>query len=123
MKGKKQAESSVSSSLSKDKDEDNQASTPSSDLMKILSKNGKVMGMICNMNLMDVPIQVVDILFRMDRREQTKKGWFGCGQRVTSEKNYWVVLRLRHHTSTSSVGAEAKLDLHQHNKGLPLSLD
>jgi hypothetical protein len=34
---------------------------------------GKVMGMICSINLMGVPLQVEDLLFNIDRKKQRKR--------------------------------------------------
>jgi hypothetical protein len=41
----------------------------------------KVIRVIHKMNLMGVPIQVEDILFNIDRKEQTKKGCFRCSKK------------------------------------------
>jgi hypothetical protein len=39
------------------------------------------MGMIRKINLMGVPLQVEDILFNIDRKEQKKRGCFACGEK------------------------------------------
>jgi hypothetical protein len=43
------------------------------------SDASKVMGMIQNINLMGVPLQVEDLLFNIDRKKQRKRGCFACG--------------------------------------------
>jgi hypothetical protein len=39
------------------------------------------MRMICKINLMDVPRQVEDILFNIDRKKQRKRGCFACREK------------------------------------------
>jgi hypothetical protein len=39
------------------------------------------MEMICKINLMDVPQQVDDLLFNIDRKKQRKRGCFACGEK------------------------------------------
>jgi hypothetical protein len=39
------------------------------------------MRMIQKINLMGVPLQVEDILFNVDRKEQRKRGCFACGEK------------------------------------------
>jgi hypothetical protein len=39
------------------------------------------MGMIHKINLMDVPLQVEDLLFNIDRKKQRKIGCFTCGEK------------------------------------------
>jgi FtsZ-binding cell division protein ZapB len=46
------------------------------------------MGMIRNINLMCVPLQVEDLLFNIDRRKQTKRGCFACGGKGHFRDNY-----------------------------------
>jgi FtsZ-binding cell division protein ZapB len=41
----------------------------------------KVMGMIRKINLMGVPLQVEDLLFNIDRKNQRKRGRFACGEK------------------------------------------
>jgi hypothetical protein len=39
------------------------------------------MRMICKINLMDVPQQVEDLLFNIDRKKQRKRGCFACREK------------------------------------------
>ena len=39
------------------------------------------MGMIRKNNLMDVPLQVEDLLFNIDKKKQRKRGCFACGKK------------------------------------------
>jgi hypothetical protein len=39
------------------------------------------MRMIRKINLMDVPPQVEDLLFNIDRKKQRKRGCFACGEK------------------------------------------
>jgi hypothetical protein len=39
------------------------------------------MGMIRKINIMDVPLQVEDLLFNIDRKKQRKRGCFACGEK------------------------------------------
>jgi hypothetical protein len=61
--------------------EDNQPSTSSSEDEETIRRVGKVMGMICKINLMGVPLQVEDLLFNIDRKKQRKRGCFACGEK------------------------------------------
>lgn len=63
------------------------------------------MGMICKMNRMGVPIQVKDILFNTDRKEQRKNGCFECARRITSRRT----TQTSSHPRTRKRGAKAKL--------------
>ena len=92
MMGKNQVESSssLSSSCEEDEDEDNdddksddnQASTSSFEVdeetIKLIEK---VVKNIHKLNVKGVPIQIEDCLFTNQRREQRKKGCYGCGKR------------------------------------------
>jgi U3 small nucleolar RNA-associated protein 14 len=77
-KGNKKAPSSSSSSEEEeeyedendDEREDEQASASSSKDEEIVQHIGKVMRLIHKINLMDVPLQVEDLLFNIDRRKQ-----------------------------------------------------
>jgi hypothetical protein len=73
-KGKKKAPTPSSSSEEEgeeesDNDEDNQPSTSSSEVKETIRRIGKVMRMICKINLMSVPLQVEDLLFNIDRKK------------------------------------------------------
>jgi FtsZ-binding cell division protein ZapB len=46
------------------------------------------MGMIHNINLMGVPLQVEDLLFNIDRKKQRKRGCFACGEKGHFRNNY-----------------------------------
>jgi hypothetical protein len=46
------------------------------------------MGMICNINLMGVPLQVEDILVNIDRKKQRKRGCFACGEKGHFRDNF-----------------------------------
>jgi hypothetical protein len=48
-----------------DDNEDNQPSTSSSEDEETIRRVGKVMGMICKINLMGVPLQVEDLLLTL----------------------------------------------------------
>jgi hypothetical protein len=85
-KGKMKAPTPSSSSEEEeeeesDDDEDNQPSTSSSEDEKTIQCVGKVMGMICKINLMGVPLQVEDLLFNIDRKKQRKRGCFTCEEK------------------------------------------
>jgi hypothetical protein len=43
--------------------------------------------MICNINLMGVPLQVEDLLFNIDRKKQRKRGFFTCGEKGHFREN------------------------------------
>jgi hypothetical protein len=84
--GKKKASTPSSSSEEEEEEEsddekDNQPSTSSSEDEKTIRRVGEVMGMIRNINLMGVPLQVEDILFNIDRKKQRKRGCFACGEK------------------------------------------
>jgi hypothetical protein len=49
---------------------------------------GKVMGMIRNINLMSVSLQVEDLLFNIDRKKQRKRGYFACGEKGHFRDNF-----------------------------------
>jgi hypothetical protein len=87
-KGKKKAPTPSSSSEEEeeeeeesDDDEDNQPCTSSFKDEKTIRRVGKVMGMIYKINLMGVPLQVEDLLFNIDRKNQRKRGCFACGEK------------------------------------------
>jgi hypothetical protein len=89
IKGKKKAPTPSSSSDEEeeeesDDEEDNQSSTSSSEDEETIRRIGKVMGLICKINLMGVPLQVEDLLFNIDRKKQRKRGCFTC-----EEKGYF----------------------------------
>jgi hypothetical protein len=46
------------------------------------------MGMIRKINLMDVPLQVEDLLFNIDRKKQRKRVCFACGEKVHFRDDY-----------------------------------
>jgi hypothetical protein len=91
MKGKQVETSSSSSSSSEEEDEeeeeddessdDDQSSSSTSDLdeesIKLINKVEK---MIQKLNIKGVPAQVQDFIFTNQRREQRKKGCYGCGE-------------------------------------------
>jgi hypothetical protein len=80
-KGKKAPNPSSSSEEEEEEesdDEDNQPSTSSSEDEETIRRVRKVMGMICKINLMDVPLRVEDLLFNIDRKKQRKRGCFAC---------------------------------------------
>jgi hypothetical protein len=91
MKGKQveTSSSSISSSEEEDEDEndddessdDDQSSSSTSDLdeesIKLINKVEK---MIQKLNVKGVPTQVQDFIFTNQRREQRKKGCYGCGE-------------------------------------------
>ena len=92
MKGKKQASSSSSSSEEENEDDDDdndddesdddQASTSSSDVdEETIKLIDKVVKNIHKLNVKGVPIQIEDCLFTNQRREQRKKGCYGCGKK------------------------------------------
>jgi hypothetical protein len=91
VKRKKKAPSSSSSSEEEEEDDENddeendQTSTSSSEDEEIIRHIGKVMGMICKINLMDVPLQVKDLLFNIDRKRQKKKRML----RMMGKKNHF----------------------------------
>jgi hypothetical protein len=64
-----------------DDEKDNQPSTSSSEYEETIRRVGKVMRMIRKINLMGVPLQVEDLLFNIDRKEQRKRGCFACGEK------------------------------------------
>jgi hypothetical protein len=77
-KGKKKVSTPSSSSEEEeeeesDDDEDNQPSTSSSEDEETIRRVEKVMGMICKINLMGVPLQVEDLLFNIDTKKQRKE--------------------------------------------------
>jgi hypothetical protein len=84
-KGKKKAPTPSSSSEEEeeesDDDEDNQPSTSSSEDKETIRRVGKVMEMNRKINLMDVPLQVEDLLFNIDRKKQRKRGCFACREK------------------------------------------
>jgi hypothetical protein len=85
-KGEKKAPTSSSSSEEEeeeesDDDEDDQPTTSSSKNKEIIRRVGKVMRMIRKINLMGVPLQVEDLLFNIDRKKQSKRGCFACGEK------------------------------------------
>jgi hypothetical protein len=84
-KGKKKAPTPSSSNEEEeeesDDEEDNEPSTSSSKDEEIIRRVGKVMGMICKINLMGVPLQVEDLLFNIDRKKQRKRGCFACEEK------------------------------------------
>jgi hypothetical protein len=71
-----------------DDEEDNQPSTLSSEDEETIRRVGKVMGMIRKINLMGVPLQVVDLLFNIDRKKQRKRGCFACGEKSHFRDSY-----------------------------------
>jgi hypothetical protein len=92
MKGKKVESSSSSSSLSEEEEEDDdddeqessdddQSSSSTSDLdeesIKVINKVEK---MIQRLNVKGVPIQIQDFIFTNQRKEQRKRGCYGCGE-------------------------------------------
>jgi hypothetical protein len=91
MKDKKQIESSSSSSEYEEIDnnnnddhyDDDQISTSSSKDEETIRQVKKVTRKIHKINFMVVSIQVEDILFNINRKEQRKRGGFTCGRRVT----------------------------------------
>jgi hypothetical protein len=64
-----------------DDEEDNQPSTSSSEDEETIRRVGKVMGMIHKINLMGVPLQVEDLLFNIDMKNQRKVERFACGEK------------------------------------------
>jgi hypothetical protein len=85
-KGKRKAPTPSSSSEEveeeeSDDDEDNQPCTSSSEDEETIRRIRKVMGMIRKINLMGVPLQVEDLLFNIDRKNQRKRGCFACGEK------------------------------------------
>jgi hypothetical protein len=85
-KGKRKAPTPSSSSEEEeeeecDDDEDNQPSTSSSEDKETIRRVGKVMRMIRKINLMGLPQQVEDLLFKIDRKKQRKRGCFACGEK------------------------------------------
>jgi hypothetical protein len=85
-KGKKKAPTPSSSSEEEeeeesDDDEDNQPCTSSFKDEETTRCIGKVMGMINKINLMGVPLQVEDLLFNIDRKNQRKRGCFACREK------------------------------------------
>jgi hypothetical protein len=85
-KGKKKAPTLSSSSEEEEEEEsddgeDDQPSTSSSEDEETIRRVGKVMGMICKINLMGVPLQVEDLLFNIDRKQQRKRGYFAYGEK------------------------------------------
>jgi hypothetical protein len=64
-----------------DDEEDNQPSTSSSEDEETIRWVGKVMEMICKINLMGVPLQVEDLFFNIDGKKQRKRGCFACGEK------------------------------------------
>jgi hypothetical protein len=82
MKGKKEAPRSSEKEEEEeddDDDENDKPSTSSSMDKETVRRVGKVMWMIHNFNLMDVPLQVEDLLFNIDRKKKRKIGCFACG--------------------------------------------
>jgi hypothetical protein len=85
-KGKKKASTPSSSSEEEeeeesDDEEDNQPSTSSSEDEETIQRIGKIMGMIRKINLIGVLLQVEDLLFKIDRKKQRKRGFFACGEK------------------------------------------
>jgi hypothetical protein len=68
----------------RDDDEDNQPSTSSSEDEETIRRVGKVMGMICKINLMGVPLQVEDLLFNIDMKSKEREDDSHAGRRATS---------------------------------------
>jgi hypothetical protein len=64
-----------------DDGEDNQPLTSSYEDEETIRRVRKVMGMICKINLMCVPLQVEDLLFNIDTKKQRKRGCFACGEK------------------------------------------
>jgi hypothetical protein len=92
-KGKKKAPTPSSSSEEEeeeecDDDEDDQPSTSSSKDEETIRRVRKVMGIIRKINLMDVPLQVEDLLFNIDRKKQRRRGCFACGEKGHFRDNY-----------------------------------
>jgi hypothetical protein len=84
MKGKKEAPSSSEKEEEDDDDNDDendQRSTSSFMDEETVRCFRKVMGMIHTINLMDVPLQVEDLLFNIDRKKKIKRGCFACGEK------------------------------------------
>jgi ribosomal 50S subunit-associated protein YjgA (DUF615 family) len=78
MKGKKKAprSSGEEDKEEDDDDDDDQASTSFSKDKEMVQRVGKLMRMICKINLMGVPLQVEDLLFNIHRK--TKKEMMVC---------------------------------------------
>lgn len=91
MKGNMQVETSSSSSEDKDDacdDDEDQAYTLSSEVDEGTTKIvRKAMRLIHKLNLMGVPIQVEDILFNIDRKEQRTKGRYKCDKKGHFEED------------------------------------
>jgi hypothetical protein len=84
MKGNKKAPSSSSSSEEEGEEEDvddDQASTSSSEDEETIRRVKNVMRMIHKFNLMGVPLQVEDLLFKIDSKKKRKRGCFTCGKK------------------------------------------
>jgi hypothetical protein len=91
MKDNKKARSLSSSSEEEEEgeddgdEEDDQASTSSFEDEETVRHLGKVMRMICKINLMGVPLQADDLLFNIDRKKQKREDVSHVGRRVISE--------------------------------------
>jgi hypothetical protein len=70
---KKKVKKKAPSSSSSSDDDDDQASTSSFEDEETVRRVGKVMRMICKINLLGVPLQVDDLLFNIDRKKQRKR--------------------------------------------------
>jgi hypothetical protein len=70
----KKSRSSSEEEEEDDDDEEDQPSTSSSEDEEIVQRVGKVMRMICKINLLGVPLQVKDLLFNIDSKKQRKRG-------------------------------------------------
>jgi hypothetical protein len=85
-KGKKKSPTPSSSSEEEeeeesDDEEDNQPSTSSSEDEETIHRVRKVMGMICKINLMGVPLQVENLLFNINKKKQRKRECFACREK------------------------------------------
>jgi hypothetical protein len=91
IKGKKKAPRSSEEEEEEhenDDEENDQASTSSSEDEETVRRVRKVIGMICKINLMGVPLQVEDVLFNIDIKKQRKRGCFTCGEKGHFRDNY-----------------------------------
>jgi hypothetical protein len=88
MNGKKKVERSSSSSEEEEskyddeEEDDDQPSISSSEDEKTVRRVRKVMRMVHKIDLMGVPLQVEDIFFKINRKEQRKRGCFACRRRT-----------------------------------------
>jgi hypothetical protein len=86
-KDKKKAPTPSSSSEEeeeKERDDDDQPSTSSLKDEETIQCIGKVMGMICKINLMGVPLQVEDLLLNINRKKQKRYDASYARRRATS---------------------------------------